>query len=105
MNENTTPEPAVEAVEEAEGVKVSEVVEEPVEEVVPVEEEVEEEEEVESVAEEALMTINDVKDRFIGIVDNARAAGIAGVTNRGFAALEGFFGALAGDKDQRPPKR
>ena len=94
MNENTTPEPAEEAVEEVEGVKVSEVVEEPVEEV-----------EVESVAEEALMTINDVKDRFTGIVNNARAAGIAGVTNRGFAALEGFFGALAGDKDQRPPKR
>ena len=109
MNENTTPEPAEEAVEEVEGVKVSEVVEEPVEEVVPVEEEVEEEAEeeveVESVAEEALMTINDVKDRFTGIVNNARAAGIAGVTNRGFAALEGFFGALAGDKDQRPPKR
>jgi len=109
VNENTTPEPAEEAVEEVEGVKVSEVVEEPVEEVVPVEEEVEEEAEeeveVESVAEEALMTINDVKDRFTGIVNNARAAGIAGVTNRGFAALEGFFGALAGDKDQRPPKR
>ena len=105
MNENTTPEPAEEAVEEVEGVKVSEVVEEPVEEVVPVEEEVEEEVEVESVAEEALMTINDVKDRFTGIVNNARAAGIASVTNRGFAALEGFFGALAGDKDQRPPKR
>jgi len=109
VNENTTPEPAEEAVEEVEGVKVSEVIEEPVEEVVPVEEEVEEEAEeeveVESVAEEALMTINDVKDRFTGIVNNARAAGIAGVTNRGFAALEGFFGALAGDKDQRPPKR
>ena len=105
MNENKAPEPAEEAVEDAESVKVSEVVEEPVEEVVPVEEEVEEEVEVESVAEEALMTINDVKDRFTGIVNNARAAGIAGVTNRGFAALEGFFGALAGDKDQRPPKR
>ena len=112
VSENETPEsvveePAEEAVEDVAGVKVSEVVEEPVEEVVPVEEEVEEEaeEEVEVVAEEALMTINDVKDRFTGIVNNARAAGIASVTNRGFAALEGFFGALAGDKDQRPPKR
>ena len=144
MNENTTPEPAEEAVEEVEGVKVSEVVEEPVEEVVPVEEEVRTHrsdgspfvgEVLEQMSgecshdfrgdlsgtsfgvrrcrlckiveeeEEPLLTLNEVKDRFTGIVNNARAAGIAGVTNRGFAALEGFFGALAGDKDQRPPKR
>ena len=88
---NATPEPVEEEVEEVEGVKVSE----------PVEEEVV----VEEVAEvEALMTINDVRDRFVGIVNSARAAGIATVTNRGFAALEGFFGALAGDKEKRPPK-
>ena len=93
VNENETPEPVEEAVEEVEGVKVSEVIEEePVKEV------------TEEVA-EALMSLNDVKDRFVGIVDNARAAGIASVTNRGFAALEGFFGALAGDKEKRPPKR
>ena len=79
-----------EEVVEVEDVKVvEEVEEEPVEEVVEV---------------EALMTINDVGDRFMGIVNSARAAGIAAVTNRGFAALEGFFGALAGDKEKRPPK-
>ena len=81
----------VEEVEEVEDVKV-------------VKEEVEEEPVVEEVAEEVLMTINDVRDRFVGIVNNARAAGLATVTNRGFAALEGFFGALAGDKEKRPPK-
>ena len=99
MSENKTPEPVEEEVEEVGDVKVSEVVEEePVEEVV-------EEEVVEEVAEvEVLMTINDVGDRFMGIVNSARAAGIAAVTNRGFAALEGFFGALAGDKEKRPPK-
>ena len=87
-----------EAVEEVEGVKISEVVEEePVEEVA--------EEVVEEVVEEALMTINDVRDRFVGIVNNARAAGLATVTSRGFAALEGFFGALAGDKEKRPPPK
>ena len=96
MSENKTPEPVEEEeVEEVGDVKVSEVVEEE-----PVEEEV-----VEEVAEvEVLMTINDVGDRFMGIVNSARAAGIAAVTNRGFAALEGFFGALAGDKEKRPPK-
>jgi len=88
-----TPKP-VETVEEVEGVKVSEVVEE---EVV--------EEEVEEVAEDALTTLSDVKDRFVGIVDNARAAGIQTVTSRGFAALESFFGALAGDKEDKRPKR
>ena len=90
VNENETPEPVEEAVEEDEGVKVSEVIEE-----VEVTEEVE----------EALMSLNDVKDRFIGIVDNARAAGIATVTSRGFAAVESFLGALAGDKDEKRPKR
>ena len=89
---NETPEPVEEEVEEVEGVKVSEAVEE--EEVV-----------VEEVAEvEALMTLNDVRDRFTGIVNSARAAGIATVTSRGFAAVEGFFGALAGDKEKKPPK-
>ena len=92
--ENETPEPVEEAVEEVEGVKVSEAVEE---------EEVEEGA-VEEVA-EALMSLNDVKDRFIGIVDNARAAGIATVTSRGFAAVESFLGALAGDKEKRPPPK
>ena len=82
----------VEEVEEVEDVKV-------------VKEEVEEEEVVEEVAEEVLMTINDVRDRFVGIVNNARAAGLATVTNRGFAALEGFFGALAGDKEKKPPPK
>ena len=90
VNENETPEPVEEAVEEVEGVKVSEAVEE-----VEVTEEVA----------EALMSLNDVKDRFIGIVDNARAAGIATVTSRGFAAVESFLGALAGDKDEKRPKR
>ena len=71
----------------------------------PVEEEVEEGSVIEEVAEEALMTINDVRDRFVGIVNSARAAGLATVTNRGFAALEGFFGALAGDKEKRPPPK
>ena len=95
LHENETPEPVEEEVEEDEGVKVSEVVEEdPVEEV----------EEVVGV-EEALLSLNDVKDRFIGIVDNARAAGIATVTSRGFAAVESFLGALAGDKDEKRPKR
>jgi len=90
---NETPEPVEEAVEEVEGVKVSEVIEEePVKEV------------TEEVA-EALMSLNDVKDRFIGIVDNARAAGIATVTSRGFAAVESFLGALAGDKEKRPPPK
>jgi len=89
VNENETPEPVEEAVEEVEGVKVSEAVEEgAVEEVV-----------------EALMSLNDVKDRFIGFVDNARAAGIATVTSRGFAAVESFLGALAGDKEKRPPPK
>ena len=90
---NETPEPVEEEVEEVEGVKVSEPVEEePVKEV------------TEEVA-EALMSLNDVKDRFIGIVDNARAAGIATVTSRGFAAVESFLGALAGDKEKRPPPK
>ena len=89
VNEYETPEPVEEAVEEVEGVKVSEVIEE-----VEVTEEVE----------EALMSLNDVKDRFIGIVDNARAAGIATVTSRGFAAVESFLGALAGDKENRPKR-
>ena len=96
VNENETPEPveeAVEKVEEVEGVKVSEVIEEE-----PVKEVTEE-------VEEALMSLNDVKDRFIGIVDDARAAGIATVTSRGFAAVESFLGALAGDKDEKRPKR
>jgi|TARA_R110002020_G_scaffold224179_1_gene433646 hypothetical protein len=93
VNENETPEPVEEAVEEVEGVKVSEVIEEE-----PVKEVTEE-------VEEALMSLNDVKDRFIGIVDNARAAGIATVTSRGFAAVESFLGALAGDKDEKRPKR
>ena len=93
LHENETPEPVVEEVEEVEGVKVSEAVEE--EEVV-----------VEEVAEvEALMTLNDVRDRFTGIVNSARAAGIATVTSRGFAAVESFLGALAGDKDEKRPKR
>ena len=93
VNENETPEPVEEAVEAVEGVKVSEVIEEE-----PVKEVTEE-------VEEALMALNDVKDRFIGIVDNARAAGIATVTSRGFAAVESFLGALAGDKDEKRPKR
>jgi hypothetical protein len=89
VNENESPEPVVEEAEEVEGVKVSEAVEErAVEEVV-----------------EALMSLNDVKDRFIGIVDNARAAGLATVTSRGFAAVESFLGALAGDKEKRPPPK
>ena len=94
LHENETPEPVEEAVEEVEGVKVSEVVEEDLVEEVEVEEVVG--------AEEVLMSLNDVKDRFIGIVDNARAAGIATVTSRGFAAVESFLGALAGDKENRP---
>ena len=79
-----------EEVVEVEDVKVVEVVEEePVEEVAEV---------------EVLMTINDVRNRVAGIVNNARTAGLTAVTSRGFAALEGFFGALAGDKEKRPPK-
>jgi len=72
----------------------------------PVEEEVEEVEEVveEEVEEVSLMTLNDVKDRFAGIVNNARAAGVATVTSRGFAAVESFLGALAGDKENRPKR-
>ena len=102
MSENETPEPVEEEVEEVEGVKVSEVVEEEVEEVV-VEEVVVEE--VEEVAEVIPMTLNDVRDRFTGIVNSARAAGIATVTSRGFAAVESFLGALAGDKKKRPPPK
>ena len=68
--------------------------------------EVAEEVVVEEVAEvEALMSLNDVKDRFVGIVDNARAAGLASVTSRGFAAVESFLGALAGDKEKPPPPK
>ena len=90
---NETPEPVEEEVEEVEGVKVSEPVEEePVKEV------------TEEVA-EALMSLNDVKDRFIGIVDNARAVGLGAGTSRGFAAVESFLGALAGDKEKRPPPK
>jgi hypothetical protein len=54
------------------------------------------------VAEELLITLNDVRDRFVGIVNSAKTAGIATVTSRGFAAVEGFLGALAGDKEKRP---
>ena len=104
MSENKTPEPVEEEVEEVGDVKVSEVVEEePVEEVV--EEEPVEEEVVEEVEVEVLMTINDVRDRVAGIVNNARTAGLTAITSRGFAALEGFFGALAGDKEKRPPPK
>ena len=75
------------------------------EEVVEVEDvKVVEEEVVEEVEVEVLMTINDVRDRVAGIVNNARTAGLTAITSRGFAALEGFFGALAGDKEKRPPK-
>jgi len=97
VSENETPEPVEEEVEEVEGVKVSEVVEEEVEEVVV--------EEVEEVAEVIPMTLNDVRDRFTGIVNSARAAGIATVTSRVFAAVEFFLGALAGDKEKRPPPK
>jgi hypothetical protein len=51
------------------------------------------------------MTINDVRNRVAGIVNNARTAGLTAVTSRGFAALEGFFGALAGDKEKKPPPK
>jgi len=54
---------------------------------------------------EPLLTLNEVKDRFVGIVDNARAAGLGAITSRGFAAVESFLGALAGDKDEKRPKR
>ena len=54
--------------------------------------------------EEPLLTLNEVKDRFAGIVDNARAAGLGAVTSRGFAAVESFLGALAGDKENRPKR-
>jgi hypothetical protein len=54
------------------------------------------------VAEELLITLNDVRDRFVGIVNSAKTAGIATVTSRGFAAVESFLGALAGDKEKRP---
>ena len=81
VNQDKTPEPVVE------------------------EDEVVEEELPQEVVAEALMSLNDVKDRFIGIVDNARAAGIATVTSRGFAAVESFLCALAGDKDEKRPKR
>ena len=84
-----------EKVDKKEDAKISEVVEE--EEVV--------EEAVEKVSEDALTTLSDVKDRFVGIVDEARVNGIATVTSRGFAALESFFGALAGDKEDKRPKR
>ncbi len=63
---NETPEPVEGEVEEVEGVKVEEV------------------------AEEAIMSINDGRDRFTGIVNSDRAGGIATVTSRRFAALEGF---------------
>ena len=56
-------------------------------------------------AEEPLLTLNEVKDRFVDIVDNARAVGLGAVTSRGFAAVESFLGALAGDKDEKRPKR
>ena len=92
VNENETVEPLKEIIED--GVRAAREDGSPF-----VAEVVEEEEEV-----EALMSLNDVKDRFVGIVDNARTAGLASVTSRGFAALEGFFGALAGDKERRPPK-
>ena len=84
VNQDKTPEPVVEEVEE---------------------DEVVEEELPQEVVAEALMSLNDVKDRFVGIVDNARAAGLASVASRGFAALEGFLGALAGDKEGKRPKR
>jgi hypothetical protein len=54
------------------------------------------------VAEELLLTLNDVRDRFVGIVNSAKTAGIATATSRGFAAVESFLGALAGDKEKRP---
>ena len=92
VNENETVEPLKEIIED--GVRAAR------EDGSPFVAEVVEEEEVA----EALMSLNDVKDRFVGIVDNARTAGLASVTSRGFAALEGFFGALAGDKERRPPK-
>ena len=92
VNENETVEPLKEIIED--GVRAAR------EDGSPFVAEVVEEEEVA----EALMSLNDVKDRFVGIVDNARTAGLASVTSRGVAALEGFFGALAGDKERRPPK-
>jgi len=95
VNENETVEPLKEIIED--GVRAAR------QDGSPFVAEVVEEEEEEEVA-EALMSLNDVKDRFVGIVDNARTAGLASVTSRGFAALEGFFGALAGDKERRPPK-
>ena len=92
VSENETVEPLKEIIED--GVRAARQDGSPF-----VAEVVEEEEVVED-----LMSLNDVKDRFVGIVDNARTAGLASVTSRGFAALEGFFGALAGDKEKQPPK-
>jgi len=111
-----TPEPVVEEVEEVEGVaEEAVVVEAPApkpkrkyrkRKPVPGSKRVlTPEPEPEEVEPEIPMTLNDVRDRFTGIVNSARAAGIATVTSRGFAAVESFLGALAGDKEKRPPPK
>ena len=60
----------------------------------------------EVVAEETppILTFDDARNRFMGLVNNARSEGLSSVASRGFAALEGFFGGLAGDKAKKPPK-
>ena len=50
------------------------------------------------------MTIDDIRERATGLVNNVRNVGVASVMNRTFAALEGFFGGLAGDNEKKPPK-
>lgn len=52
-----------------------------------------------------MMTFDDARNRLMGIVNSARTEGLASVTSRGFAALEGFFGGLAGDKAKKPSKK
>lgn len=62
------------------------------------------EEPVAEVVEAAPMTIIDVRDRVVGVVQDLRAVGLAAVANRGFAALEGFIAGIKGDTAKKPPK-
>ena len=81
-----------------------EVVEEDADDIVVEDaEEVEtEEDEVETVKEPVEpMTFDDIAERFTGIVNNARNAGVRATAVRFFAGIEGFLGGVSGD-DKKP---
>lgn len=61
--------------------------------------------EVEVVEDVTPITLDDIVDRVMGMVNTVRAKGVTTVTRRFFAGLEGFLGEAAGDKEKKPPRK